>query len=249
MGHTAVAAADRAAGDRLIAITLDIDWAPDHAIDAVAGEMIERDVRATWFVTHASSAIDRLRDRPDLFELGIHPNFAPGSTHGETPEAVLDHCMALVPEARAMRTHGLVQSTALLALARERTPIRVDASLFLPGAASLAPIEYPLAPGPIVRVPYLWEDDAEMLRPDPSWDAWGLATGAASLAVFDFHPIHVVLNSADMRAYEALKRRELDRATAGDVAALRHDGPGAGAAFAALLEGLAGGGRRISELA
>ena len=83
----------------MIAITLDVDWAPDHAIDAVAGHLIERDVRATWFVTHASPAIDRLRDRPDLFELGIHPNFAPGSTQGETPDAVLDHCMAIVPEA------------------------------------------------------------------------------------------------------------------------------------------------------
>jgi polysaccharide deactylase WbmS-like protein len=233
----------------LIAITLDVDWAPDHAIDAVAAQLIERDVRATWFVTHSGPAVDRLRERPDLFELGIHPNFAPGSSHGDTPEAVLDHCMALVPEAQAMRTHGLVQSTALLALARERTPIRVDASLFLPGAARLAPIEYPLAPGPIVRVPYLWEDDAEMLRPDPAWDAWGVATGAQGLAVFDFHPIHVVLNSADTRAYEALKQRGLDRATAGDIAALRQDGAGAGTAFATLLDGLAGGGRRISELA
>ena len=231
------------------AITLDVDWAPDHAIDAVAGELIERDVRATWFVTHASPAIDRLRDRPDLFELGIHPNFAPGSTHGETPDAVLDHCMAIVPEARSMRTHGLVQSSALLALVRERTPVRVDASLFLPGANDLAPVDYPLASGSIVRVPYLWEDDAEMLRPDPVWDAWGLAARTRGLAVFDFHPIHVVLNSADMRAYEALKRRGLDGATAGDVASLRHDGVGAGTAFAGLLEGLAGGGRRISELA
>jgi polysaccharide deactylase WbmS-like protein len=230
-----------------VAITLDVDWAPDHAIDAVAGQLIERDVRATWFVTHASPAIERLRERPELFELGIHPNFAPGSTHGETPEAVLDHCMALVPEARAMRTHGLVQSTALLALGREHTPIRVDASLFLPGAAGLAPIEYPLAPGPIVRVPYLWEDDAEMLRPDPAWDAWGVATGAQGLAVFDFHPIHVILNSADTRAYEALKQRGLDRAGPADLQA--GDGLGAGTAFAGLVDGLAGGGRRISELA
>lgn len=232
-----------------LALTLDVDWAPDHAIDAVAGELIAAGVRATWFVTHASPAIDRLRERPDLFELGIHPNFAPGSSHGDTPEAVLDHCMAIVPEARAMRTHGLVQSTALLVLARERTPVRIDASLFLPGADLAAPIEYPLAPGPIVRVPYLWEDDAEMLRPEPAWDTWEVAAGTRGLAVFDFHPIHVVLNSADMGAYEALKQRGLRDATAADVADLRHDGPGAGTAFAALVDGLAGGGRRISELA
>jgi hypothetical protein len=148
-----------------------------------------------------------------------------------------------------MRTHGLVQSTALLALARERTPIRVDASLFLPGAAALEPIDYPLAPGTIVRVPYLWEDDAEMLKPAPAWDAWAVAAGTQGLAVFDFHPIHVVLNSADTRAYETLKRRGLAHATPADVEALRHDGPGAGTAFAGLVDGLAGGGARISDLA
>jgi hypothetical protein len=236
-------------GERL-ALTLDVDWAPDHAIDAVAGELIGASVKATWFVTHASPAIDRLRERPDLFELGIHPNFAAGSSHGDTPEAVLDHCMAIVPEARAMRTHDLVQSTSLLRLVLERTPVRVDASLFLPGADLAAPIRYPLAPGPLVRVPYLWEDDAEMLRPEPAWDTWEVAAGTRGLAVFDFHPIHVVLNSADTRAYETLKQRGLDDATAADVAAVRRHGPGAGTAFTALVEGLAaGGGRRISELA
>jgi hypothetical protein len=86
-----------------------------------------------------------------------------------------------------------------------------------------------------------------MLRPAPAWDAWGVATGAQGLAVFDFHPIHVILNSADTRAYEALKQRGLDRAGADDLQA--RDGLGAGTAFAGLVDGLAGGGRRISELA
>ena len=92
-----------------LAITLDIDWAPDHVIDRIAAQLIDARVRATWFVTHQSPAIDRLRARPDLFELGIHPNFLNQSTHGETPAEVLAHCMALVPDARSMRTHSLVQ--------------------------------------------------------------------------------------------------------------------------------------------
>ncbi|HEY8645027.1 MAG TPA: hypothetical protein VIL77_04030 [Gaiellaceae bacterium] len=66
-------------------LTLDVDWCPDSAIDDVAELLIERDVPATWLVTHTSPAIDRLRLRADLFELGIHPNFLPGSTHGRMP--------------------------------------------------------------------------------------------------------------------------------------------------------------------
>ena len=63
-----------------IALTFDIDWAPDWAIDLTAGILREREVRATWFVTHESPAVDRLREDSELFELGIHPNFLPGST-------------------------------------------------------------------------------------------------------------------------------------------------------------------------
>jgi len=82
-----------------IAITLDVDWAPDFVIEDVAELLINSSVRATWFVTHASSAIDDLRKRPDLFELGIHPNFLPGSTQGADVDSVLNHCMSLVPDA------------------------------------------------------------------------------------------------------------------------------------------------------
>jgi hypothetical protein len=143
----AVTSADR------VAITLDVDWAPDFAIDHAARLLVAHEVAATWFITHASAAVERLREHPELFELGIHPNFAAGSTHGRTPEAVLDHVLALVPEARAMRTHGLVQSSALLALVRAHTRIAVDASLFLPHADGLAPVEYPLETGTLRRVP------------------------------------------------------------------------------------------------
>jgi hypothetical protein len=232
------------------AITLDVDWAPDDVVDDVAARLIGSAVRATWFVTHASPAIERLGRQPDLFELGIHPNFGMGSTHGDTPEAVLDHCMALVPEARSMRTHGLVQSSALLALVRGRTPITTDASLFLPRARAVETVSYPLATGALRRVPYIWEDDAEMYRTEPSWDAWELANRVQGLAVFNFHPIHVALNSADMGAYESLKERGLEDVSRDAIAALRNAGEGAGTAFDALLDGLAGsGGRVIGELA
>ena len=143
-------------------LSLDLDWAPDAAIDAVAQILVESGVPATWLVTHASPAVDRLRDHGDLFELGIHPNFLPGSTHGSTTAEVLDHCMALVPDAVTMRTHALVQSTPILSEVLERTPIRVDLSLFLPRASGIEPVEYRWRERSLVRLPYVWEDDVEL---------------------------------------------------------------------------------------
>ncbi len=191
-----------------VAITLDVDWAPDFMIDFAAAILIEERVRATWFVTHQSPALTRLRDYPDLFELGVHPNFFPGSTHGKTPEDVLRHCMELVPEAVSVRTHGLLQSTALLAKIMEETPALIDASLFLPRAQELRPVEYQWAQRTLLRIPYFWEDDFEMERRDPCWQLEPLLAAGSGLKIFDFHPVHIYLNSHTMEAYRRLKERE-----------------------------------------
>lgn len=121
-------------------LTLDVDWAPDFMIDNVAERLVSQGVNATWFVTHESPAIDRLRRHPGLFELGIHPNFSRGSTHGATPEAVLRSCLSLVPDAVSMRTHALIQSSPLLVQVRASTSIRIDVSMFLPHHANLQPV-------------------------------------------------------------------------------------------------------------
>lgn len=192
-----------------LVITLDLDWAPDFVIDFVAEHLITRRVRATWFVTHSSPAVDRLRLHPDLFELGIHPNFMAHSTHGNEPEAVLDHCMHLVPQATSMRTHGLMQSFRLLALVLEKTRIRTDLSLFLPHMPSLQPIEFWWDRKLLWRIPYFWEDDLEMERPTPAWLLAAMPSRSSGLRALNFHPIHIYLNSATMENYRRLRQHAL----------------------------------------
>jgi hypothetical protein len=227
-----------------LVLTMDVEWAPDFAIDFVADHLMARRVRATWFVTHGSPAIERLRRYPDLFELGIHPNFLPGSSHGETPGKVLDHCIALVPEATSVRTHALVQSTPLLAEIMAHTAITTDVSLFLPHTLYQRPFEYRWKGRTLLRVPYFWEDDFEMERDTPIWHLAPLVTNGEGLKVFNFHPIHVYLNSSDMGPYESLKRRisNLSEAT---VAALVQPGEGTRTLFLELVDYLAANGHRL----
>jgi hypothetical protein len=237
------------------AITLDIDWAPDHVIDGIADRLIAARVRATWFVTHASPAIERLRRHPALFELGIHPNFLSGSTHGATPSDVLEHCMQLVPTARSMRTHSLVQSTVLLEAVARLTPIANDVSLYLPGQPGLEPFVQPLRSRPMTRLPFWWEDDFEMYAATADWAlARRSANAGAGLCIVNFHPIHVALNSPSLARYDALKAAApaLHEAPAALVEAYRFlDGHGADTAFSDMVMWLAahGGGRTISQLA
>ena len=189
----------------MIAITLDTDWAPDYMIDAVADRLTAANAPATWFITHDSPAIRRLMDNR-LFEIGIHPCLPPGSTQGETPEDVLAFCMALAPQARSMRTHRLAQSTPWLFQVVERTPVRIDASLYQHHVRDVRPFPFHTPAGTMLRIPHFWEDDFEMLAPQPQWTPDGLIEGDG-VYVFDFHPVHVFLNGHDMTAYEGLKSR------------------------------------------
>ncbi len=222
------------------AITLDVDWAPDWAIDHVAGLLVDRGVPATWFITHDCAALKTLRAHPELFELGIHPNFRPNSTQGDTPEAVLQTCMETVPEARAFRSHGLLQSTALLGCILATTPISCDVSLYLPGSASLSPVMYHWGANRLVRIPYFWQDDFEIKRPEPDWAADHLPLHVPGLKIFAFHPLHICLNSARREEYEAFKARcpDLTQADEKEMASFVQDGPGVRDYFLAVLERL-----------
>lgn len=233
-----------------VVVTLDLDWAPDFAIDYAADRLTRANAKATWFVTHASPAVDRLREHPDLFELGIHPNFLAGSTHGDTPEAVLEHCLSIVPEATSSRSHGLFQSSALLHFLACESQIAADVSLFLPRATGLQPVIFRLPGGALTRLPYFWEDDYEMLQPSPSWEVDSLLM-SAGLKIFDFHPIHIYLNGSDFSSYDELKRRtggKINQANPGDIDDLIRNGAGPRSIFEEILERIAGGGHHIRDI-
>ncbi|WP_173984905.1 hypothetical protein [Magnetospirillum sp. SS-4] len=189
-----------------IGLTFDVDWAPDWAIALCVDLCASAGVPATFFVTHSCDILADLRRAPDRTELGLHPNFLPGSSHGATPEAVLEHCLALLPEARSMRTHSLVQSTPLLGMVADHTPIDVDVSLFLPFHRFLHATALPVGRSGrmIRRLPYLWEDDIAAGWPGWDWETGGVPTDGG-LCILAFHPIHVALNTASLDRYDALK--------------------------------------------
>ena len=219
-------------------ITLDVDWAPDCAIEEAASSLIRHGVKATWFITHDSPALGLLRQHPQLFELGIHPNFLAGSSHGNEIPEVLDHVMSIVPEARSLRTHDLYQSSRMFRTVLQRTPIQIDMSLFLQGQTGSEPFVFSLAEGNLTRIPYFWEDDIEAARSQPNWNAASYL--GPGLRVFDFHPIHVALNSSDMNAYERLKAEvpQLSRCSPEQLARHRHSGAGGGELFHSLVQQL-----------
>ena len=240
--------------EELAAITVDLDWAPDFAIEELINTLIDYQVKATWFITHKSKAVERLYEYPERFELGIHPNFLPGSTQGESPSEILAHLMELVPQARSMRTHSLVQSTHLLQRVMDETPVVNDVSLFLRHCPGLKSHRFYYAEKYLCRLPYFWEDDLEMEAPAPCWEVEPLLAMGNGLKIFDFHPMYLYLNCVNLApGYNKLKNSNarLQDVTKQATDAYRRSGPGPQTLLRQLCRRLSdsGGGNLISELA
>lgn len=186
---------------------MDIDWAPDFVVRFAANMLVEAKVRATWFITHPSPVIEDLMGHRDLFELGIHPNFLPNSSHGESFRGVIRNCLELVPEATSIRTHSLIDSTPhLIDLMKYAPQIKRDSTIYLPHMPNIKPVEFFWEGSRLIRIPFFWEDNLEFERPNPCWKYENLGK-SEGLRVFVFHPIHIFLNSATKSSYEEIKQK------------------------------------------
>lgn len=171
-------------------MTIDTDWAPDSVIHNVSNTLIRNHTKATWFVTHQSPVINRLSDQPDLFEIGVHPNFCEGSTQGSQPHQVMKYVKDIVPNAQSVRTHRLVQSSDLLKMMRKEYGIMYDASILLSKIAHIKPYKFYFEKERfITRIPYFWEDDVEMFDPDKCFDLCDERYHVEGLKIFNFHPV------------------------------------------------------------
>lgn len=231
-------------------LTLDVDWAPDWACETVADELERHGVRATWFITHRTPLLDRLRSLPEIHELGVHPNFLRGSTHGDRPETVLKHVLELVPEAVSVRSHGLFQWGDLFQMLIT-AGLRVDSSTFLPEHPGIQPVRQWRDRRSMLRVPFFFADDHELEKTGPRFEL-ARYVAVSGLKVFTFHPIHIHLNSRSPGPYAEVRQHAGDLRAISRAAADDHvqPGRGSGTLFAELVEALArdGGGRRLADL-
>lgn len=236
----------------MLALTFDIDWAPDWCIADCTDLLARYGVPATFYITHDSPALRDLQC--DMrHECGIHPNFLPGSSHGDDARDVLDTCLTLVPHARSMRSHALVQSTHLLSLLGDHYPqIDTEMSLLLPLHDGLRPTctYFGAARRRIVRLPFFWEDDVMAEWPEWRWDS--AIPHGEGLRIYNFHPVFLALNIGDLDGYRAFKRHMGDRpfqhASRAELARFRNNGCGA-ADFFQRLVGSDGAFQTISAIA
>lgn len=227
--------------NRDILLSFDVDWAPDWMIADVVQRLRGAGVRATFFATHYSPLLRELACDPE-FEVGIHPNLLPNSSQGDTPEEVFANLREWFPEARLCRTHSLVQSEPLLARMAAEFGIKIDCSIHLPRAAYVEPHWLELFDDGLglVRLPHVFQDNMHVLS-GRGWTAPEIGLDTPGWKVMNFHPVHVVQNTARLSDYTALKRlgalSTLDKTI---TLPLVHTGAGVGQFFDELLAALSG---------
>ena len=182
-------------------LTIDVDWAHDEVLTDSIGLVEKTGVCATWFVTHETTCLELLRRNP-RFELGIHPNFNPllsgNNSLGRTAEEIVDRLLEIVPEAKSVRSHSMVQSSVLLDLFCDKG-LTYDCNHYIPQQSQIILKPWHLWNG-LIRVPYFWEDDLSCIYKD-FFDTTSLLN-RKGLRVFCFHPIQLFLNTIDINDYE-----------------------------------------------
>lgn len=182
------------------AVTLDVDWATDQMLEDVIGLLSQYGVRATFFATHKSPLLESL-DR-SRYEIGIHPNFKGVNDYGR----VIRELVAMYPEAVGVRSHGLFESSEILALFVENG-LKYDVNTFIPLRENLYPF---LRLNRLVRIPFYWGDDAYFASPAsfgvPPFGFSGLRVDKPGLKVYNFHPVHIYMNTCSASHYRDYKQ-------------------------------------------
>lgn len=190
-------------------LTFDLDFAVDEVIEDTLELLSDFNVRATFFMTGPTDHVDRIRSNP-LIDVGIHPNFNPlldaTAGAGQTAQDIISDLLSQFPEARSVRSHSLGQSTRINQLFSD-AGLTHESNIYLPSGQVKRSAPWAHWTG-MIRVPYHWQDSIFCLtesteNPEPM--ASELVMKADDFCVFNFHPIHVFLNTESMGRYEAAR--------------------------------------------
>lgn len=213
-------------------LTFDIDWANDIILNYVIDIVERHNISATWFVTHETKVLDRLRENPK-FELGIHPNFNfllnGDFRKGKNFQEVIEGMMRIVPEALSVRAHTITYSTIMMDM-YAGLGLKNECSFYIDGLVNNNIKPWKHASG-ITHIPYIFEDDIAFLG--GSFDGLEDKIMSKGIKVFDFHPFHIFANTRDYENYIELKQYFHD---ANKLAEHRYDGFGSYSRFKFLIK-------------
>lgn len=194
-----------------IYLTFDMDWANDTVLEYFYNLLLRLEVKATIFVTHNTKYLKIFNENP-FIEIGIHPNFndillgnelSEYCRGGQNFQNIIDDMMEMVPEAVSYRSHALTVSTPIISYCVKKG-LKYDLNMYIfPQKGSNI---MPYKRSGIVMVPFIYEDDLWLLDNKKKDISYYLSDEFEAYRVFNFHPIHLYLNSEAYERYESAKK-------------------------------------------
>lgn len=208
--------------------TSDIDWASEDVLEAFFAQIPAERLKLTTFVTHRSEVIEREFQQGHIHR-GIHPNFLPGSSQGNTFREVIETCVALAPEATCTRSHRAFDVTDTAHMLKNDFHFKCCSNTITTLAPHITP--YWLE-SQLLQIPVFLEEGSFL------YNQLGLSIQpflkhftSPGLKVISFHPINMVFNTpyiAWMRQIkDSLTREEFNHISSETIAHKRNNERGA----------------------
>lgn len=186
-------------------LTFDMDWACDNVLASVLDILEEYRINVTVFVTHYTPLLQRMRENHAI-ELGIHPNFNPllqgDFCYGRNVNEVIEFYLKIVPDAKVVRSHALVQG-GNISKAFAFYNLTHECNVFIPASSQIKLCPWRSLYKNLIYVPHFWEDDVFLLSNDEA--DLTVLTEREGIRVFNFHPIHVFINSENIERYNRIR--------------------------------------------
>jgi len=223
----------------LFCLTSDTDWASDYAISELLRFAGDLGIVPTVFATHSTPTLKNVAD------VGLHPNFLPGSSHGADPRSVIDNMVAAYPRARTFRSHHFVDSSDISS-EMFRRGFLYDSNLCLHLQDNIVPLR--MSSGAI-RFPVFWEDDVHWGSEQGDWCVEHYLERFTNhgLKILNIHPFFFAANIPSQDYYEKVKQH-IKTLSADTVREVRYDGPGVRTFAESLLKELRGRGFEFHTL-
>lgn len=188
---------DNLARPRLV-LTSDQDWAPEWAVAALLQVAAGWEAPLHVFRTNPSPVLDSATP-PVGVTHGWHPNFAAGSSHGPTPEAVIEYCERHFGGSSSVRSHGFVESSDIWELLW-RHGVKFDSQTVTRFQPRLGPLAHWTG---IVRLPVWFEDDVwlRLAAFTPDEDDLLPLLLTPGLKIFNVHAALLATNCPSMHWY------------------------------------------------
>ena len=183
-------------------LTFDLDWADDNVIGFTNDILKKIDKKATIFVTHNTKYLDIFKNNNKI-EFGIHPNFnLCFDSRKYSVESVLKKNIEIVPKAVISRSHSLTTSGRWLDIYK-LNGIKYLSNYMMEWQQNISPFYHI---NNLIEVPIFFADDGLIYNEKIDNNLIENVIRKSikisdSLKVFNFHPIHLYLNTPSQNYY------------------------------------------------